>query len=172
MYGHLNNFNSSSPLAKFIFPFVCVVFSFSSQSIGYLFILFAVGELLSLSRSHMFIFPFISIALGNWPKNTSVWFMLETVLLMFSSRNFMVSCLIFQTLSRFEFNFLYGVKMRYKFIDLHVAVQLSQHHCWRDCLFSIVCPCPLCWWLIDHRCVGLFLGCLFCSIDPYVGLFS
>ena len=28
MYGHLNNFNSSSPLAKFIFPFVCVVFSF------------------------------------------------------------------------------------------------------------------------------------------------
>ena len=40
--------------------------------------------------------------------------------------------------------------------------------CWRDCLSSIVYSCLLCQRLIDHRCVGLFLGFLFCSIDPYV----
>ena len=128
MYGHLNNFNSSSPLAKFIFPFVCVVFSFFLPVCKLSFHFVAVWELLSLSRSQMFIFPFVSTALGSWPKNTLVWFMLENVLLMFSSRNFMLLCLIFQTLSRFEFVSLYGVKMYYKFIDLHVTVQLSQHH--------------------------------------------
>ena len=44
----------------------------SSQSIGYLFILlmvsFAVQKLASLIRSHLFIFAFISVALGDWPK--------------------------------------------------------------------------------------------------------
>ena len=35
---------------------------------------------------------------------------------------------------------------------------------WRDCLSSAVYPCLLCHKLIDHRCVGLFLGFLSCSI--------
>ena len=34
--------------------------------------------------------------------------------------------------------------------------------CWRDCLFSIVYSCPFCQRLIDHRCVDLFRGSLFC----------
>ena len=38
---------------------------------------------------------------------------------------------------------------------------------WRDCLFSIVYSCLLCCRLIDHRCVGLFLGFLSCSIKLY-----
>ena len=139
MYGHLNNFNSSSLLAKFIFPFVCVVFSFSLPVCRLSFHFVAVWELLSLSRSQMFIFPFVSIALGSLPKNTLVWFMLENVLLMFSSRNFMLSCLKLQTLSRFEFVSLYGVKMCYKFIDLHVTVQLSQHHLLKRLSFSFYC---------------------------------
>ena len=33
--------------------------------------------------------------------------------------------------------------------------------CWRACLFSIVYSCLLCHRLIDHRCVGLFLGYFF-----------
>ena len=139
MYGHLNNFNSSSPLAKFIFPFVCVVFSFSLPVCRLSFHFVAVWELLSLSRSQMFIFPFVSIALGSLPKNTLVWFMLENVLLMFSSRNFMLSCLKLLTLSRFEFVSFYGVKMCYKFIDLHVNVQLSQHHLLKRLSFSFYC---------------------------------
>jgi len=52
-----------------------------SQSIGCLFIWFmvsfAVQKLINLTRSHLFIFAFISIALRGWPKKTLVWFMSE-----------------------------------------------------------------------------------------------
>ena len=40
----------------------------------------------------------------------------------------MVSCLIFRSLSHFEFFFVYGRRECSNFIDLHVAVQLPQHH--------------------------------------------
>ena len=40
----------------------------------------------------------------------------------------MVSCLMFNSLSHFEFIFVYGVRVSYNFIDLHVAVQITQHH--------------------------------------------
>ena len=60
---------------------------------------FAVQKLVSLIRSHLFIFIFISIALGDWPKKTLVRFMSENGLPMFSSRSFMVSCLMFKSLS-------------------------------------------------------------------------
>ena len=40
----------------------------------------------------------------------------------------MVSCLIFDSLSHFEFILLYGVRECSNFTDLHVAVKLSQHH--------------------------------------------
>ena len=48
------------------------------------------------------------------------------VLPVFSS--FMVSCLIFKSLSHFEFVSVYGMKEYSNFVDLHAAVQLSQHH--------------------------------------------
>ena len=35
---------------------------------------------------------------------------------------------------------------------------------WRDCPFPIVQSCLLCNKLIDHMCLGFFLGSLFCSI--------
>ena len=38
---------------------------------------------ISLIRSHLFIFVFISIALRDWPKKTAVWFISENVLSMF-----------------------------------------------------------------------------------------
>ena len=37
----------------------------------------------------------------------------------------MVSCLIFKSLSHFEFIFMHGVRVCSSFIDLHVAVQVS-----------------------------------------------
>ena len=40
----------------------------------------------------------------------------------------------------------------------------------RDCLFSIIYPCLLCHRLVDHRCVGLPLGFLSCSIDLFLFL--
>ena len=52
-----------------------------SHSVGCLFGLFMVSfaeqNLVSLIRSHLFIFVFISIALGDWPKKTLVRFMLK-----------------------------------------------------------------------------------------------
>ena len=41
---------------------------------------FAVQKLVSLIRSHWFIFALISVALGGWPKKTFVWLMSENVL--------------------------------------------------------------------------------------------
>ena len=73
-------------------------------------------------RSH-FIFAFISIALGDWPKKTLVWFTSENVLLMFFCRSFMMLCLLFKSLSHFIF--VYGVRVCSKLVDVHVAVQLS-----------------------------------------------
>ena len=51
-------------------------------------------RLRSLIRSHLFIFAFICIVLRDWPKKTLIQFVSENVLPVFSSRSFMVSCLI------------------------------------------------------------------------------
>ena len=101
-----------------------------SHSVSYLFVFFlvsfAVQKLVSLIRSHWFIFAFISVALGDGPEKTFVRWMSENVLPMFSSRSLMVSCLIFKPFSHFEFIFLHGVRVCSSFIALHVAVQVSQ----------------------------------------------
>ena len=44
--------------------------------------------------------------------------MSESVLPMFSSRSLMVHCLMFKSLSHFEFNFVHGVRVCSSFIDL------------------------------------------------------
>ena len=62
--------------------------------------------------------------------------MSENVLPMFSSRGFMVSCLIFKSLSHFEFIFVHGVRVCSSFIDLHAAVQFSQHYLLKRLPFS------------------------------------
>ena len=46
-------------------------------------------------------FYFISAALGDWSKKTLVQFMSKNVLPIFSSRIFMVTCLLFKSLSHF-----------------------------------------------------------------------
>ena len=55
-----------------------------------------------------FVFAFISIAFGDWFKKTLVQYMSECSLPVFSSRSFMVSCLIFKSFSYFELIFVYG----------------------------------------------------------------
>ena len=59
---------------------------------------------------------------GNWPEKTFVQLMSENVWLMFSSKSFMVSCLVFQSLSHSEFIFVHGVMVCSSFIDLQAAV--------------------------------------------------
>ena len=69
----------------------------SSCSVRCVFILFivslAVQKLVSLIRSHLLIFCFYFYCLGRQPKKTLPRFSSENVLLMISSRSFMVSCL-------------------------------------------------------------------------------
>jgi len=60
----------------------------------FLFISFVVQNLLSFIRSHFFIFDFISIALGDWPKKTWLQFMSENVLPMLSSEFYDVTSYI------------------------------------------------------------------------------
>ena len=84
----------------------------------------------------------------------------------------MVSYLIFKSLSHFEFIFVCGVRECSNCIDIHSAVQLSQHHLLKRLpFFFIEYSCLLGQRLIDHRCMSLFLGSLFCCINPYVCFF-
>ena len=103
-----------------------------SHSVGCLFIWlmvsFAVQKLLSLSRSHLFIFVLIFITLGDGSKKILLQFMSKSVLPMFSSKSFIISGLTFRSLIHFEFIFVYCVKECSNFIILHEAVQFSQHH--------------------------------------------
>ena len=102
----------------FSHPIVCLFMLFM--------VFFAVQKLRSFIRSHFCIFTYISIALGDWPKETLIKFMSDNVLHMFSSRNCMVPCLMFKSSSHFQFIFVCGIRVHCNFIDLHVAVQLSQ----------------------------------------------
>ena len=70
---------------------------------------FAVQKLLSLIRSHLFIFVFIFITVGGGSKKILLQFVSKSVLPMFSSESFIVSGLTFRSLIHFEFIFVYGV---------------------------------------------------------------
>ena len=94
--------------------------------------------------------------------------MSEDVLPVFSSRSFMVSCLMFKSSSHFEFIFVYDVRVCSNFIDLHAAVQLFQHHLPKRLFFPVVYSClpcqrlteyrrGFCWAAFSHWPTGLFL---------------
>ena len=76
-----------------------------SHTEGCLFVLFmvsfAVQKLLSLIRSHLFIFVFIFITLSGGSKKILLRFMSKSVLPMFSSKSFIVSSLTIRSLIRF-----------------------------------------------------------------------
>ena len=76
---------------------------------------FAVHKLLSLIRSHLFTFVFISITLGGGSWRVLLSFMSSSVLPMFSSKSFIVSGLTFRSLIHFEFIFVYGVSVLISF---------------------------------------------------------
>ena len=65
------------------------------DSAGCFFILFmgsfAVQKLLSLIRSHLFIFILISIALRDESKKMLLWFLSKSILPVFTSRSFIAS---------------------------------------------------------------------------------
>ena len=87
---------------------------------------FAVQKLLSLIRSHLFVF--LSVYLGDRSRKIMLQFMSKSVLPMFSSKSFIVSGLTFRFLIHLVFIFMYGVREFSNFILLHVAVLFSHHH--------------------------------------------
>ena len=103
-----------------------------SQSVGCLFILFIVSfdeqTLLSLSRSHLFIFAFFFNYSGKWIEKETAAIYVQSVLPMFSSRSFIVSGLTFRPLIHFYPIFVYGIKEWSNFTFLCVAVYFSQQH--------------------------------------------
>ena len=110
-------------------------------------------RLVSLIRSCLFIFCFF---LGDWPKETLLWLRSESSA-MFSSRSFMMSCLVFRSLSHFEFIFcmvwacvltsLICMQLS-NFPNNHLLKRPSFLHC----VFHLLCRRS-----VDCRCVCLFL---------------
>ena len=93
---------------------------------------FARQKLLNSIWYCLFICVFISFALGNWSKKIFLWFMSECF-----------ACVLFQEFYgvislNHEFTSVHG--MRVCFIDLHVAVQLSQHY-FLNILSFLHCGC-------------------------------
>ena len=99
--------------------FLCKYFlPFHGLPFGLFMIFFAVQKLLSLIRSHLFVFVFIFIILGGGSKKILLQLMKKSVLLIFSLYSFVVSGLTFSSLIHFEFIFVYDVRECSNFILL------------------------------------------------------
>ena len=119
-----------------------------------------VQRYLSLIRPKLFIFAFIflpcEIDLRKYCCN-----LCQSILPMFSSRNFIVSHHTLRSLIHSEFIFVYGMRKCSNLNVLHVAIQFSQHCLLlikETILFSIAYCCLLYHRLIDHQHMGLFWG--------------
>ena len=88
--------------------------------------------------------------------------MSKSVLLMFSSRSFIISIVTFRSLVHFEFIFVYGVRKCSNFSLSLMAVQFPQHHLLKKLSFF-----PYIFCLLYHRVIvcGFVSGSLVCSID-------
>jgi len=92
---------------------------------------------------------------------------------MFSCRGFIVSNLTFWHLISFDSIFVYGER---KNILFHYFIcncpVFSALFIEESSFNSIVYPCLLYHMLIDHRCMGLFPGSIFCYIDLCVCFYA
>ena len=122
------------PLLVALFKTIYYFLPFCRSSLPFFFfffVSFAVQKLVSLIRSFWFIF--VSVTLGDWPKETFVRLMSENGFPTFSSRNFDVSCL---NLYHFEFISVHGVRVCSSFIDLYAAAWFSLNHFLKILSFS------------------------------------
>ena len=129
-----------------------------SHFVGCLFILFgvsfAVQKLLSLSRSHLFIFVFVVNTLRGVSEKMLLLFMSESVWPMFSSKSFIVSGLISRPLILLRLFLCMVLRECSHFILFHVAVQFSQHHLLNKLSFL---HCSLASFVIDELAVGVWV---------------
>ena len=97
-----------------------------SSSLWVIFILLMVSIAVQKLFSLMFILYFISLVQGDMSEKILLWEMSKILMLMFSSRIFMVSSLTFKHLIYFEFILLCGIKMWSRLI--FACNYFSQHH--------------------------------------------
>ena len=103
-----------------------IIFSHSEGCLSTLLIVsFVVQKLLSLTRSHLFIFAFIPL-FWEVGHRGSCCDLCQSVLPMFSSRSFIVSDLTFRSLSILSLFFVYGVRKCSSFMLLQVVDQFSK----------------------------------------------
>ena len=115
-----------------------------------------------------FFFTLISYVLEDWSKKILLWFMSKSILPMFflGVLWFQVLCLDLYSILTLFLYLMQGnglISLFYMWLSSFLSTI-----CWRDGLFFIVYSCLLCCRLTDHICIGLFLGPLFCSIEPYI----
>ena len=138
---------------------------------------FAVLKPVSSIRSHLVIFGFVSITLGDVSKKyILLWFMSKNVLSEFFSRSFTVSSLTFRYFTRFEFIFVYGVScccysVTFNSLQLH-GLQHNRLPCPSPSPRVCSNSCPLSQWchLIISSSVLPFSSCL--QSFPASGFFS
>ena len=88
-------------------------------------IFYSVKKLLSLIRSQLFIFIFITLGSGS---RKILHDLCQSVFPVFFSKSSVVSSLTFRHLIHFEFIFVYSVMECSNFILLYAAVQFSLYH--------------------------------------------
>ena len=96
-----------------------------------------------------------------------LWFISYSVLLMFSSKSFIVSDLTFRSLIHFDFIFVYGVRKCSNFILWHVVNHFFQHYLLKRLSFPHCIFLPPVSKIRGPYVLGLYIGFLSCSIDPY-----
>ena len=107
-YLYILNTPCQSYLWQIYFPILQVVFCFVND-------FFYRAKNLSLIRSHLFINAFNSFALDRLPE-IMIWFMSKNDMLIFPSRSFMVSGLVFRFLIHSEF--IFGIEWGNDLISL------------------------------------------------------
>ena len=115
-------------------------------------------KLLSLIRSHWFIFVFIT--LGGGVEKILLQFMSESVLPMFSSKSFIVSCLVFKCLSHFEFLLCMGGCVLSSLIYMRLSNFFPAPLAEETVFFPMDILSFFCQRIIDCKSVGLSLNCV------------
>ena len=110
------------PLSEECFPIWLVLFHFNA-------VFFSHAEAFYFDESHLFILSFTSLSLEEISVKILLQGISEIFPLMFSSRTFTVSQLIFKSFIHLEFISVYGVSWWSSVIFfVCVAVKISQHH--------------------------------------------
>ena len=129
---------------------------------------FAVQNILSLICLFLLLFP-LPEAID--PKR-HYYNLCQRVSCLFSSGSFMASGLIFRSVIYFEFILVYSMRKCSNFVLLHVGVHFLATFIKKAFFSPTVYFCLLHCKLTEHKCMGLFLGFLFCSIDLCVCFYA